>query len=121
MGLDLLDVIWDLYEGLEHIPPRKMPVILQYISKPDNYQGKTYAKTAACGRQVLFEMIAECYLLKALKIYVVFQMPGEDAFTRGFISMLATRHIVSDPLLALAPIFQFSVAKTIFHSSLPPK
>lgn len=43
--------------------------------------------------QILYELVAECCLVKAFKNLGSFSMPGEDEFMKGIITMLATRRI----------------------------
>ena len=40
-------------------------------------------------RQITYEMLAECCLIKPLRAHQDFSIPGEDEITRGVIEMLA--------------------------------
>jgi len=65
----------------------------QYIGKPVTYHADSYGDKVYRDRQIVYELIAECCLIKALKNHPSFHLPGEDEFTRGVITMLATRRI----------------------------
>jgi hypothetical protein len=84
---------WDIVEWLDHVPPRKMTVDRRYIGVPVNYHAEKSRHKMARDRQILYEIIGECTLIKGLKNHPFFQLPGEDEFTIGVVKMLATRSI----------------------------
>jgi hypothetical protein len=44
-------------------------------------------------RQITYEMLAECCLIKPLRAHRDFSISGEDEITRGVIEMLADRQV----------------------------
>ncbi|RDL42300.1 uncharacterized protein BP5553_02279 [Venustampulla echinocandica] len=84
---------WDLFEWLKNVPPRKVTTQPAFLHKPIIYQAEGAEEKMARDRQILYEMIVECTLIKPLKSDPNFQIPGEDEFTVGLVEMLASRDI----------------------------
>ncbi len=86
---------WDLVEWLEHIPPRKMPgnIAVQFKYKPVTYLVEHSREKMSRDKQILYELLSECCLLKGLRKAAGSNIPGEDFLTTGIIDMLETREI----------------------------
>jgi hypothetical protein len=88
-----LPTYWSLSEWIRMAPPKKIPTLGHYIGKTPNYQAKKSKGKMKRDKQILFEILAECCLLKAFKNDPGFMLPGEDELTIGLIKMLAIRRI----------------------------
>lgn len=84
---------WALDEWLQNAPPRGVPAAQQMFFEPIYYHGSTVNEKTQRDRQILYEMIAECSLLKAMHLNPDFQVPAEDEFSKGIMRMLKTRTI----------------------------
>ncbi|KAF4621870.1 hypothetical protein G7Y89_g14475 [Cudoniella acicularis] len=85
---------WDLYEWLANTPPKKISTMGRLFENPVNYRARGSHERIARDRQILYEMISECTLIKSFKVNTSsFSIPAEDEFTRGLVEMLATRKL----------------------------
>jgi hypothetical protein len=88
-----MTTFWSLIEWLKNTPPKKVPTLKHMYRKPVKYHQPSSRGKIDRDRQILYELIGECCLLKAMKLDPVFDVPAEDEWTKGIIKMLATRHI----------------------------
>lgn len=84
---------YDLVEWLDHVPPKKIPTMGMFLGQPMVYGASTPREMEARDRRIIYEMLADCCLIKALQQQEGFGIPGEDRFTQGAIQMLRSRRI----------------------------
>src|ERR1700712_5329049 len=62
-----LDTYWRLNDWLQNVPPNKMTTNGNYLRKSIDYKGQDSLANMSRDRQFIYELIAECTLLKGLK------------------------------------------------------
>ena len=58
---------YDLVEWLDHVPPKKIPTMGMFLGQPMVYGASTPREMGARDRRIIYEMLADCCLIKALQ------------------------------------------------------